>query len=393
MNCNECREYFAERWEEGDASDPGSDTSEHIRICADCREAYAEFEGAQTMLRGVEPVVPPAGLKNRVLATLAAEASVTAQVAARKSRRRAIAGLLAAAAALLMIGWFIGYGLGQQRAGLEVADGLRTSQEQLAGLRATVAARALEHREQMNALRAKLEHSTQDSDNRVESLLAQHQGDIAATVQAEEQAAADASRAEECAGHLQDVQARVVLLEAEIDRLRSEGRKISERGRQTTPRQIGSTSGSAALVGRHRATNEYDPRREETAKVVFFQRGGRYEAVVRGKRRDVVPKLLALARDRDDREISALALGTLENLLGSELAEAERVAVEARKRAEPERQSGFLGLWRDSFGMGKNSERAKDTTRPSQYERRLRDVKIAWGTASELGGPPPGTQR
>lgn len=369
MNCSQWRHRFAELWEGELSAETATDANEHISLCAECREAYAQFEEAQATLHALAPERPPVDLEARVLTALGTGATPPV--------RRSGVALLAAAAALLLVGGAIGYSLQRLGEASNPAEALRAREEGLAQLNATVEGLSQKHQGELTMLRAELQEVREDSGRQVSAALAQRDAALANSRQAVQREAIEVDRALDCAHSLRVVQSRVLALEEHLADLHA-----ASAPPQVPPPNIAAAATDADPVGsapeRPAASpTEFSPA-GRNANVIFRQRDGKYEAVVRGARSDVIPKLLAFARDRDDREISILALGTLENLLGAEIAAVEEAAALGGARPATDKRPGVLRRWRDRVRLAERPQDRGPSRVVSEYERRLRDVEIAW---------------
>jgi hypothetical protein len=322
----------------------------HLGRCPRCERERRELEAALAALRAAGPVEPPEGLAESIAAALA-EAPAAGWPAAlleaggsRKWPR------VARAAAALLLAAFLGFALGRK---LE-------RQEEAVKLSSALAGAA--------AARAELE----DELLRMARRLERQEAGLAAALEEAELALTAERRlraaAEKKAG---DLEGRLRELEAQTQGLK---------------RQL-----ESALADRLPMAKSEPAARRSTPSAVHFRRHpGGLEIELQGSHEEVVPLLLALAREGTPAEAS-LALSSLEHLLG-----ASETPLSNAAEKEAAATDGVLGVWsRKLERLARNisldePEAAREESAEPAASHRLRRIEETWSRlVAAAGGTSP----
>jgi len=344
MDCDRSRDLISEFLDKELPPQLSLEVKEHCLACASCRKEFQELRSAVQALRETPREQPPQDLEARILDSVRAFPATAggSLIGGARSRRRGIAPLvLAAAAALLLVGL----------TGLAVARSLRL-QKELAGREGDL--RGVSER------LAKLERDLPLELDRSEEKRVQLSRDLDAVRLALDEARRSADKAilekdEERAAlrsRIVDLEARLRSHSGEIERLEvalaSSEEETSElksqlevamadaATRETRPDEPGSQPPPPEVLP---AEVVAAPRE---ARVVFRRRGAILEMEARGPREALVPELLRIAWSGGDEAV--LALARLEDMLGGATAGGGTSGAESRENinAEPGEVRGFL---------------------------------------------------
>ena len=354
MNCKTCRSHLSDLLERTLPEPASRKVRDHLSRCTTCDKELRGLRATVRALRFTPTEVPPPGLEKRILENLATAAP---EREGDRGRRGLSGRLTAAAAALLalLLGLLAGYrGLStdrttwkQEMAALERRLKTSSAAEQRAerGLRLVVEAK---HAELSNTLAA------------TAATVARQNTEIAAL-----------------SSELLAAQKKIVRLDKIDPRERFDERNARD------PRD--GRDGMVALSD----ASEPEPslRPDEAvpaaASVRFQRRGDRYVVDVAGPLEQVVPRLLAVATDNEDKERATLALGALENLLGPDRPAGEETgeSVDAEtpwpgEFLQPLHHS--LGGFARRVGLLESREDLQAAASLSSYDERVRRVKQTW---------------
>lgn len=120
MTCEECRERFTDLVENSLPPELDAELRAHLESCRDCRRLLAEFWGVVEAVRGLPTEEPAAGLRERVREAVQERATQRGAVSRLRSLRYTVAGLAAAAAAVVLVWAGMLYYGAEEEGGLEL---------------------------------------------------------------------------------------------------------------------------------------------------------------------------------------------------------------------------------------------------------------------------------
>jgi hypothetical protein len=419
----------------------------HRETCADCRAEFAVIERSIALFRTAPTPPPPADLVERTLRTIAlandaprlAESETLRyedgeELPRRHVRRSPVFVLIAIAAALLVgLTLWVGYEIGRHdRAGelgtkeTAASDVERERGEDRAALIALradhdqVAAELRIRMRELSSIRAAfVESETKLSTERARS---EELGRALASVEEDVRSMgppADADRADAERTALLD---RLASAESELDRVRSEREALDQAHRSLETRlgllstRVEELEGELVATREENdrgmaersalaAANERRARRGSTdaiaaegrrAAIEVRRQNGRLTLSIRGPKDELVPRLLAFAREDGGGERTVAAVGTLEGLLASELeARSTRKESVAQVPGFFDRlRVGLSDAAQDAMGV---AEPAPSWTRaPSSREAtltRLDELEAAWNERAQARSTPDSPSR
>ena len=362
MNCKECESRLSDHLDGILPPAERARVAAHLRACAACSSAWKSLRASTALLRKSGRDEPPPGLEDAILETLAAS-PVPAPLPRARGSFPALAALLRMAAVVLLTVAIVALVLERTRS-RKLEDRALAAEDRLSKLRLEI-----------DGERARILAELADAAEKVRA-------------DGEEVSRGREALASEM-GTRQGLEARLALLE---DSLRDERGRIAD-----LEIRIADCSAEAARLALQAAASprveppaapvkRAKPRAAPRSGTVAVRRSGAHlEIETSGPEEEVVPKLLELARDDTDPEVSSLALSSLENRLGVSRrppAANDDEGKAGMKHWFDRRVSGLSSMtppFLASSADAPDGEDAAETERSARL-RRLDELERLWGS-------------
>lgn len=371
MNCEICQSLLSDHLEGSLPAGTASELAGHLEGCADCRAQVFALRSTLEALRSVGSEPAPQGLADIVVARYAgATVEEVGGAAARLLRRRVMTWRVVAAAAVLCA--FASFAF------------LFRRQADLAGQLAGAGEKAAAAEAALVALQRELSSSRSQAEERLRNesarlAAAQRQvselvasgaalGERIGAVERESAACAEGRSRLEAA--LAATAAARVAADRQVEELVAQLQSLQTRpGARKEPRP--SSPGEVQALPGEVTPEEEDATPPVAARmaVAFREVEGRLELRVQGPREEVIPELLARARDPLQGAAARLALNALENLL-------EVPAGEEARDGEGW-LSDRLGGLKEVFGW-RSAQENPEVSEDTATARRIEALERAW---------------